>query len=98
MEQFTAFLKKAWSVIKAACVIAWNTVSAFLKSAWTYLKPALKKAWAAIVEFAKYCWHWACAFTAKILGLNEVEDGKAVKISLISFLLNIVLLIIVLCD
>lgn len=98
MEKFTAVMNKVWIVVKNACIIAYKTVAAFLKAAWTVIKPALKTAWKAVVAFAKKCWQWACAFTAKLLGLNEVEDGKAVKICLCSFLLNILLLIIALCD
>ena len=97
MEKFTEVMKAIWVVVKNACVIAWNTVCTFLKAAWVVIKPAVKTAWKAIVAFAKKCWQWACAFVAKLLGLNEVEDGKAVKICLISFLLNIILLIIALC-
>ena len=98
MDKFTAVLKNIWTVLKNAAVIAWKTVCVAVKAAWAVVKPALKTAWKTVVAFAKKCWQWACAFTAKLLGLNEVEDGKAVKIALCSFLLNIILLLILICD
>ncbi|MCR4622278.1 MAG: hypothetical protein K5663_09390 [Clostridiales bacterium] len=95
MDKFTAALKKIGSAIWSFLKNVWGVIKRYapvvLKAVWD----ALKVAWRWLRDTSIVIWNMLMGLTAKLLNLDPVANKRAVTITLCSFIVILILLLIV---
>ena len=92
MEGFKAFMAKVWEVMKRIGAVLLD----ICKRAWELICKYAPIVWDAIKRFCVSVWRAAKSGTAKLLGVDEQLNKRAVYIAMASFATIIVLFILVL--
>ena len=95
MEKVKAFLSVFCAAVKKYALIAWEFIKKWAPVVWSKIVTISRNVWAFLSEWAVKLWVKGKALTARLLGLDEIADNKAVTITMLSFILNILLLLIV---
>lgn len=89
-------LKLAWTAVKKAAPIVWKAICSTLKFTWSFLCKTVKIVWTAVKKAAVTAWKYLMKLAARLMGLSEETDKRAVTVCLCSLLGNVILILLIL--
>jgi hypothetical protein len=95
MDKFMETLKKIGGAVGSFLKVLWNTIKQYAPIVRKAVLEALKAAWRWVRDTAIVVWNMLMSLTAKLLQLDPVSNKRAVTITLCSFIVCAILLLIV---